>query len=237
MGFSTQSKGYKFWDLESNKIVVSRDVTFDESSTNSSVTQFEISEDNSGNDAVPGRECKIELADNIDLFSVASEETNDAESENSDNEVRDAQNNPTTALKRQAPSPTPPLRRSKRVSKKPSAWWKATGLLAFALSAKEVPTSFKVAISPDNISFWKPGIDREHDCLLRNGTWGLVNYTPDMKVLPCKYEFKIKENKPKVRLVALGCRQSYGIDYNETFAPVVTLTTVRTILAMAAHLD
>ena len=58
-----------------------------------------------------------------------------------------------------------------------------------------------------------------------------------MKVLPCKYVFKIKENKPKVRLVALGCRQSYGIDYKETFAPVVTLTTVRTILAIATHLD
>ena len=53
-----------------------------------------------------------------------------------------------------------------------------------------------------------------------------------MKVLPGKYVFKIKENKPKVRLVALGCRQSYGIDYKETFAPVVTLTTVRTILAV-----
>ena len=117
------------------------------------------------------------------------------------------------------------------------AWWKATGLLAFALAAKEVPTSFKVATSHDNISFWKPVIDREHDCLLRNKNWDLVNYTPDIKVLPCKYVFKIKENKPKIGLVALGCRQSYGIDYNETFAPVVALTTVWTKLAMAAHLD
>ena len=98
-------------------------------------------------------------------------------------------------------------------------------------------TSFKVATSPDIISFWKPGIDWEHDCLPRNRTWYLVNYSVDTKVLRCKYVFKIKENKPIVRLVALCCRQSYGIDYNETFAPVVTLTTVRTILAMAAHLD
>ena len=58
-----------------------------------------------------------------------------------------------------------------------------------------------------------------------------------MKILPCKYVFKINENKPKVRLVALGCRQIYGIDYNETFAPVVALTTVRTVIAIAAHLD
>ena len=58
-----------------------------------------------------------------------------------------------------------------------------------------------------------------------------------MKVLPCKYLFKIKENKPKVRLVALGCRQSDGIYYKETFARVVTLTTIRMILAIASHLD
>ena len=40
-----------------------------------------------------------------------------------------------------------------------------------------------------------------------------------------------------MRLVALGCRQPYGIDYKEKFAPVVTLTTVRTILSVTTHLD
>ena len=40
MGYSTQSKGYEIWDLESNKLIVSRDVTFDESSTNCLKTQI-----------------------------------------------------------------------------------------------------------------------------------------------------------------------------------------------------
>ena len=153
MGYSTQSKGYKIWDLESSKLIVSRDVTFDEFSTNFSEKQIEISEDGPVNDAVPGGECKIELAENIDLPSGASEETSDSESENSKNGFEDAQDNPNAPLKRQASSSGPLLRRSKRVSKKPSAWWKVTGLLAFALAAKEVPTSFKIATSPDNISF------------------------------------------------------------------------------------
>ena len=58
-----------------------------------------------------------------------------------------------------------------------------------------------------------------------------------MKVLPRKYIFKVKENKSKVRLLALGCRQTQGVDYNEKFAPLVTMTTIRTFLAFAAHLD
>ena len=58
-----------------------------------------------------------------------------------------------------------------------------------------------------------------------------------MKILPSKYVFKIKENEPKFRLVALGCRQLYGVDYNESFAPFVTMTRIRTILAATAHND
>ena len=57
-----------------------------------------------------------------------------------------------------------------------------------------------------------------------------------MKVLPCKYVFKVKGNKPKVRFVALGCHQMYGVDYNGTYDRVVTLSTVRTVLAVVAHL-
>ncbi len=58
-----------------------------------------------------------------------------------------------------------------------------------------------------------------------------------MKVLPCKYVFKVKELKGKVRLVALGCLQMFGVNYNETFAPIVTIVTIRFIFAIAAALD
>ena len=58
-----------------------------------------------------------------------------------------------------------------------------------------------------------------------------------MHVLPSKYVFRIKDGGPKARLVALGCRQMYGVDYLETFAPVVKLTTIRTLLALVAIMD
>ena len=56
----------------------------------------------------------------------------------------------------------------------------------------------------------------------------------------CHWVFKIKHNTVdtvnwfKVWLVAQGYAQTHGIDYEETFAPVVRMTTVRTIIALAA---
>ena len=55
-----------------------------------------------------------------------------------------------------------------------------------------------------------------------------------MQILPRKYVFCIKYGRPKVRLVALGCRQQYGIHYFETFARFVKMSTMRILLALAA---
>jgi hypothetical protein len=43
--------------------------------------------------------------------------------------------------------------------------------------------------------------------------------------------------KLRARLVANGQRQQYGLDYIETFAPTTNMTTIRTILTIAAHCD
>ena len=131
--------------------------------------------------------------------------------------------------------PSPPVRRSNRTRRKPGEWWKPSANIA--LSARVVPVSYKKATLPENIDFWKPGIDKEHDCLLRNKTWKLVKRTQSMHVLPSKYVFRVKNGGPKARVVALGCNQLFGIDYLETFAPVVKLTTLRVLFALIAIFD
>lgn len=63
-------------------------------------------------------------------------------------------------------------------------------------------------------------------------------YSATVKPIGCKWVYSIKLksdgflDRYKAHLMALGNRQEYGIDYDETFAPVAKMTTVRTILAI-----
>jgi hypothetical protein len=63
------------------------------------------------------------------------------------------------------------------------------------------------------------------------------------KVIDCKWVFKLKQkpdgsiDRYKARLIAKGFKQQYGIDYDETFSPVVKPTTICLLLSLAISND
>ena len=86
-------------------------------------------------------------------------------------------------------------------------------------------------------------MDDEFATLKRQGTWVLVSPSPSQNVVGCKWVFKLKRNSDgtinryKARLVANGFHQQFGIDFKETFSPVIKPPTVRIILSLAVQFN
>jgi hypothetical protein len=83
----------------------------------------------------------------------------------------------------------------------------------------------------------------ELNSLKENNAWVLVNRPVDRKIIRCNWVFKVKRDEEgsvahyKARFVAKGFTQQYGIDYCETFSPVIRHSSIRFLCSLAAQLD
>ena len=79
----------------------------------------------------------------------------------------------------------------------------------------------------------------EFDALLKNQTWQLVPPHSSQNLIGCKWVFQTKRKadgnveQHKDRLVAKGFHKQPGVDYDETYSPVVKPTTIHTVLSIA----
>lgn len=86
-------------------------------------------------------------------------------------------------------------------------------------------------------------MQEEYDSLLANHTWDLEPLPAGRKTIKCKWVFKLKlgtdgeVQRYKARLCAKGFTQREGIDYTETYSPVVKFDSLRCILSIAAAND
>jgi hypothetical protein len=194
MGYSETTKGYRVYDIESRKIILSRDVIFNE-------REF------------PG----------LSLKRKTQEKTTDTEGE--------------------VPEPIP--ERPKRVRRSVGMYEEIDPEILMVKesvllnSALDEPKSFQEAINGPYSEEWKAAIQRELESLVDNDTWKVVERMPEDNVVKCKWVFRVKQNPDgtvdrfKARLVAKGYSQKHGIDYFDTFAPVIKMVSIRVILCIA----
>jgi len=218
LGYEKGVKGYRLWDPEAQKRVISRDVVFDEA--------FMLNRNDETESGGPREKSVVK----VELEEPGSfSDTGDV-----DHDPQQQQEEPYTVAKG----------REKRVHKPPVRYG-FEDMVSFALVAGSGdPLSYKDATSSTDNDKWLVAMSEEMESLYKNKTWELVKLPKGKKAVGCKWVYRKKEalsekegEKYKARLVAKGYSQKEGVDYNEIFSPVVKHTSIRVILAMVAMHD
>ena len=108
------------------------------------------------------------------------------------------------------------------------------------LSGIDIPSNIQEAVKDKK---WVDAINDELRALHNNQTWELVKLPNGKKTVGCKWVFTVKfkadglVERYKARLVAKGYTQTYGIDYQETFAPIAKINTIRILFSLVANFD
>ena len=136
---------------------------------------------------------------------------------------------------------------------KPSEEIEMTGVeeeidaIAMAAQMGEVggyePASLAEAMCSPGWPYWKEAMAEEIKALQDHKTWRIDKPPKDANIVGCRWVYHLKRDaagniaRYKARLVAQGFSQVPGVDFNETYAPVAKMASIRTILALAADLD
>jgi hypothetical protein len=109
-------------------------------------------------------------------------------------------------------------------------------LLAKSSAVEIEPTCHSTTMKDKN---WRVAMNTNFDALLQNRTWTLVAPDSATNIIGCKWVFRLKRkadgsiDRYKARLVAKGFHQQPGIDYGETYSPMIKPTMVLIVLSLA----
>lgn len=102
--------------------------------------------------------------------------------------------------------------------------------------------TLKEALEGPEKEFWEQAVQDELQSFQDNKAWEIVDAPSGGTIVKCKWVLKKKCDSDnnvryRARLVAKGCTQKYGVDYEETFSPVVRHTTLRLLFALSVQLN
>lgn len=223
------ANGYRLWNMVTNTITIGRNVIFDEDSKN--IHKMLIPYEDHSNTQGKLEEPEVE---NLEIEETEVVSVRPSEREIIVGEIEEV--------------------RQKRNIKKP-LWQKdyltifeneelEENYVAYALNAEnyidaDIPESVDDLVNHPDKDLWKSAMKEELEAMKRNNTWSLVDLPPGRSAINCKWVFSLKRNQHghitryRARLVAKGCSQRKGLDFNETYSPVVKLTTLRILLSIA----
>ncbi len=251
VGYSLTAKAYRMYDSSERRIVEKRDIIFDESSTGSirekETERVSVEIDTLSNKSRSEQErSNVEEGAEVHLEEEKYETTSEeAESETAEETEVSSKNDSENTYDSTSESSVNGKRgrgRSKILrTGKPGRPKKQFHMVNIANSDGKIPSTVKEAMSSKTCKCWREAMNKEYDSLIRNQTWVLADLPIGKRKIGCKWVFNEKRDQNgnieryKARLVAKGCSQQYGVDYKETFSPVVRYATIRILFALAAE--
>ncbi|XP_073056906.1 uncharacterized protein [Primulina eburnea] len=251
LGYATNSRAYRMFNLRTRTIMESINVVFDD--------RADLEKKTAEDDVEDLLETQIPL-DKTDVApDVATSSTTcdtdvngSQENAHSDNEVVD--DGPSIPSKIQKNHPSSQIiggiREDIQTRKKDRVdYRKMVGLVCMSTMYSQVRFScFVSQIEPKNVmealkdEFWTNAMHDELEEFVRNDVWTLVPSPDHGNVIGTKWVFKNKTDESgniirnKARLVAQGYTQVEGVDFDETFAPVARIESIRLLLAIACYM-
>uniref|UniRef100_A0AAV1U9T2 Reverse transcriptase Ty1/copia-type domain-containing protein n=1 Tax=Peronospora matthiolae TaxID=2874970 RepID=A0AAV1U9T2_9STRA len=242
VGYEEVSKAYRVYDIEAGQVVISRDVNFDESTFG---LQLPITDED---------------VDDLDfeLLDLDDEELRQMEYKQTGKRKNRLNDEDTAAPRPRAVRQRPGLEESSAPENNsshqeednetkdsgdsiPPVFWRASANAVEAAVDLSEPSTFEAAVSGPDQVHWRKAIHAEIESMRLRGVFRAAKLPNGQRAMGTKWVFKIKRKadgsieKYKARLVAKGFRQKHGIDYTETFSPVVKYVTLRMVIAISKH--
>lgn len=229
VGYARHTRGYRIWIEGTKTVIESKHVTFMEQ------TNIPLNKENV---LIPLINEQNEIEDEI-MHNDIQVETNDDKSED---------------ITLKADDDIPKERRRSEQKQKELKECKNIKDKAINLEAHMVemiiPQSYDEALQSPQYQNWQEAMTQEINMHMRQHTWEIVIPPPKAKIIPSKWVYNVKTDQAgriiryKARIVAKGCAQRDGIDFDETFSPVVNFCIIRVMLTIASlkkwtakHLD
>ena len=244
LGTEPGSKAYRLYDPSTKRVIVSRDVIFEE---NKEWNWNKAKGSGESTFSIVGTFNELENEEDDSQETVENNENGTTTQVENENEEEEEENDDGTSGDDQ-----PQPRRSSRIVHKPAylddyVLMAETECERLLMVINDEPWDFNEA---KELKVWIDACKDEILSIEKNDTWELVDLPLGVKPIGLKWVFKIKRNadgsisKFKARLVAKGYVQRHGVDYDEVFAPVARIETIRLVIALAAsngweihHLD
>ena len=200
---------YRIWLKEENKIILSRDVIFQEKTSKCEEhVELPFKDAEKTNDQEEHEEKFNDQEEHEERFNN-HEDKEEIESEDSDDDINSEE----------VPSISKRQLRDRSKLKRPSRFDECVMMTTEFISGIKNPETYEETLSSKNSIYWKQAMDAEIASLEENQTWTLTILPKGAKAIPSKWVFRVKTNpdgsvdKYKARLVIKSFNQRHGVTF------------------------